>query len=169
MSRFSIVVADRVRARFFAVDPPPAHRPESDPPKLREVEALTDSEGALKGNELFANARSGTNRAPGGREFEYDDHRERHRQEVERRFAARIAKTLATFVRSRALEKLVIAAEPRMLGLLRHELNGKLNGVELHELAENLSGMTPEQIQSALSRTGALPDSRALRATSSRN
>jgi protein required for attachment to host cells len=158
MSRTCVVVADRVRARFFVVDPPPEHRPAGEPCKLREVEALTDSEGALKGNDVFSNRRSGTNRSPGGTEFEYDDHRLRHREEVERRFAKRIAQALGTLVRGRSAEKLVLAAEPRMLGLLRPELNGhSLGGADLIELPENLSNKTPEQIQSALARRGVLP------------
>lgn len=157
-SRSCIVVADRARARLFVVDAPPPNR---SLPKLREVEALTDSEGALKGSAVFSNTRSGTNRSPSGAEFEYDDHRVRHRDEVERRFARRIADAISSWVRQRATTKLVLAAEPRLLGLLREEMLARnLNGAELEDVAENLSGMTPEQIASALSRRGLMPSAR---------
>jgi protein required for attachment to host cells len=140
------------------VEPPPPHRPAGEPSRLREVQALTDSEGALKGNDVFSNSRSGTNRSPGGGQFEYDDHRASHRHEVERRFSKRIAEALRAIVQSRATEVLVLAAEPHMLGLLRAQLDGAaLGGTELRELSENLSAQTAEQIQFVLSRHGVLP------------
>jgi protein required for attachment to host cells len=157
-SRSCVVVADRARARLFVVDPPPPNR---SLPKLREVEALTDSEGALKGGAVFSNTRSGTNRSPSGAEFEYDDHRERHRDEVERRFARRIADAISSWVRERSTTRLVLAAEPRLLGLLREEMLARdLNGAELEDLDENLSGKTPEQIANALARRGLMPFAR---------
>lgn len=157
MPRTCVVVADRARARFFMVEPAPEHRPASDPPKLREFETLTDAEGQMKGNEIFSNTRSGGTRAP-ARNHEYDDHRQGHLREVERQFAKRVTETIGVVVRDRAPEKLVIAADPRMLGLLRTAMTRNLtNGTEVVELPEDLSGHTPERIQSALARRGALP------------
>jgi protein required for attachment to host cells len=134
------------------VESPPEHRAAMDPPRLREFETLKDAEGSMKGNEIFSNTRSGTT----GRN-EYDDHREGHRQEVERQFAKRVAETIGVAVRERAPQKLVIAADPRMLGLLRTSMSkGLTNGTEVLELPEDLSRHTPEGIQSALAKRGAI-------------
>jgi protein required for attachment to host cells len=131
-----------------------------DPPRLREFETLKDAEGSMKGNEIFSNTRSGTaGRTPGtgGGRTEYDDHREGHRQEVERQFAKRVAETIGVAVRERSPHKLVIAADPRMLGLLRTSMSkGLTNGTEVLELPEDLSRHTPEGIQSALAKRGAI-------------
>jgi hypothetical protein len=55
----------------------------------------------------------------------------------------------------------VLAAEPRLLGLLREEMLARdLNGAELEDLDENLSGKTPEQIANALARRGLMPFAR---------
>src|SRR5688572_21471887 len=110
MPRTCVVVADRARARFFMVESPPEHRAAMDPPRLREFETLKDAEGSMKGNEIFSNTRSGTaGRTPGtgGGRTEYDDHREGHRQEVERQFAKRVAETIGVAVRERSPHKLV--------------------------------------------------------------
>ncbi|HKY36692.1 MAG TPA: host attachment protein [Polyangiaceae bacterium] len=89
--------------------------------ELQELEDLTDPQGELTGNELFSSTRSGTNRSPHGANFEYDDHRERHREEAERRFAKRIALTTKQLVARESASRLVLAVEPHMLGILRQD------------------------------------------------
>jgi protein required for attachment to host cells len=142
---------------MFVLELVPRHEPAKELAKLREVEVLTDPEGSMKGNEMFSETRSGSDRAPGGARYAYDDHRESHRDEVERRFAKRIAESIAELARSRSAERLVLSADPRLLGLLRKSMNGTLpNGTELIELPEDLSGQSPERIQATLVRRGAL-------------
>lgn len=154
--RTCILVADRARARFFVLGTPPEHRP-ADAARLLELETLVDPEGELTGKDLFSDSHSGTNHAGSGASYEYDDHRERHRREVERRFAKRVALAAADFARNHGAEKLVLAAEPQMLGMLRPILPTALpKGVTLFELARDLSWHTPEHIQSTLSQHGAL-------------
>ncbi|HWA72591.1 MAG TPA: host attachment protein [Polyangiaceae bacterium] len=159
MSRTCILVADRARARFLVPERLRQSAPFADAVRLRELQALVDPEGEMTGNEVFSNTRSGSNRAPRGATFEYDDHRTRHREEVERRFAAQIAEKLADFVRERGPEKVVLVVEPRMLGLLRPRLWGKLPAaIETFELPEDLSWHAPSQIQAVLKQHGALSD-----------
>jgi len=113
---------------------------------------MKDAEGSMKGNEIYSNTRSGST----GRN-EYDDHRDSHRQQVEKQFAKRVAESIGVAVRERAPQKLVIAADPRMLGLLRGSMTKALtNGTEVLELSEDLSRHTPEGIQSALAKRGAI-------------
>lgn len=159
MARTCILVADRARARFLIPERLREGAPFAETIRLRELDALVDPEGEMTGNEVFSNTRSGTNRAPRGATYEYDDHRARHREEVERRFARRVADRLADFVREWEVEKLVLAVQPHMLGLLRPVLSEKLPaGVETIELPEDLSWHAPPQIQAALKRHGALVD-----------
>jgi protein required for attachment to host cells len=135
---------------------PPDHRPR-DAERLIELETLVDPEGELTGRELFTEAHSGTNHAGSGASYEYDDHRERHRREVERRFAKRVALAAGDFARAHGAQKLVLAAEPQMLGMLRQVLPSNLpREVALVELARDLSWHTPEHIQRALAEHGAL-------------
>lgn len=158
MPRTCVVVADRARARMFVLDSVQRHEPAKDVEKLREIEVLTDPEGSLKGKDVFSDSRTGGDRGAGGAHGHgYDDHRDSHRDEVERRFAKRIADSVAEFARARAAEKLVLTADPRLLGLLRKSMQGTLpNGTELIELPEDLSKQSPERIQATLTRRGAL-------------
>lgn len=154
-----ILVADRARARFFVLQAPPEHRP-GDAQRLSEQETLVDPEGELTGQETFTDSHSGTNHAGSGASYEYDEHREGHRREVERRFAKRVAAAADVFTRDHDAQKLVLVAEPRMLGVLRHALPTTLpREVTLVELARDLSWHTPQHIQTVLVQDGVLsPD-----------
>lgn len=153
-----VVVADRARARLF-VSAPSAERAgvDSRGQELIEVEALTDPEGELTGKQLFSSTRSGSNRSPHGAAFEYDDHRQGHRNEEERRFAKRIADAVRARVETVRPNKLILAIEPQLLGILRQALNGRLQqSLEVVELAKDFSWHTPQHVQAALERCGAL-------------
>lgn len=153
MLKTCVVVADRARARLFVTEKQPEHRPQTSF-RLAELEALANPEGELTGAELFSDIRSGSNRTPAGARFAYDDHRERHRHELERRFARHIAASLVEFVQRTQASRVVLAADPHMLGLLRRQLSNRLPGVTMTELAEDLSWHSLEHIQSALNRHG---------------
>jgi protein required for attachment to host cells len=156
-----VVVGDRSRARLFVSVPAPerlgATAGGSD---LLEVEALTDPEGELKDGELFS-TRGGSNRSPHGAKFGYDDHRQRHRDEEERRFARRVADAVLARFRSEEAARLVVAVEPRLLGLLRRELKGKLQaGVEVIEVAKDFSWHDAAHVRDALLRFGVMSAAR---------
>lgn len=151
-----VVVADRARARFFILT-----NQEGQPPnrsrRLEELETLVDSEAELRGTDAFSNTRSGSNRAPHGAAFEYDDHRDRHQEEVARRFARRIAPEIAELSGRLAAGKVILVAEPHFLGLLRPLLSHAFDaGTALVDIAADLSWHTPEHILSVLHRRGAL-------------
>jgi protein required for attachment to host cells len=153
-----VVVADRSRARLF-ISIPSAERNgvESRGQELLEIEALIDPEGELSGQQLFSSTRSGSNRSPHGAAFAYDDHRQGHRNEEERRFAKRIAETVRERLRTERPDKLILAIEPQLLGLLRQALNGQLKqSLEVVELAKDFSWHTPRHVQEALERCGAM-------------
>jgi protein required for attachment to host cells len=134
MFKTCVVVADRARARLF-VTAAGAERQGTVPSiDLVELEALTDNEGQV-----------GTY-----------EHRERHKEEQERRFAKRIAGAVRELMAREEAPRLVLAIEPHMLGLLRAQLNGSLGSTELIELAKDFSWHTPEHILDALKRHGAV-------------
>lgn len=153
-----VVVADRARARLF-VGAPSAQRAGVDSRGLElvEVEALTDPEGELTGQQLFSSTRSGSNRSPHGATFEYDDHRQGHRDEEERRFAKRIAEAVRARIEADRPDKLILAVEPQLLGILRPALQGQLRqSLEVVELPKDFSWHTPQHVQAALERCGAM-------------
>jgi protein required for attachment to host cells len=152
-----VIVADRSRARLFSTVAAPERHGASPGENLEELESLTDPEGEQTGEQLFSNTRSGTNRSPHGAQFEYDDHRERHRDEQARRFAKRIAQAILSYVARENPKRLVLAVQARMLGLLRHALEGQLDtSLELSEVARDLSKHSARHIHEALARCGAL-------------
>ncbi len=153
-----VVVADRARARFF-VSVPSAERKgvPIQGQELTEIEALTDPQGELTGQQLFSSTRSGSNRSPHGATFEYDDRRQSHRDEQERRFAKRIADALRSQLLTQRPDKLILAVEPRLLGILRLALHGQLQQpLEVVELAKDFSWHDPAHVQDVLERCGAM-------------
>lgn len=154
MLKDCVVVADRARARLLVTEMTPERGVAEF--ALTELEALTNPEGEMTGNEVFSNTRSGTSRAPSGNEYQYDDHRDSHREEVSRRFANEIADRVLSWVRTEHPARLILAAEHRMLGLLRKRLVDELpSEVPVFELAKELSWHTPDRIQATLLRHGA--------------
>jgi protein required for attachment to host cells len=157
MTKWCIMVADGSRARLFTAE---FHAGESAA-ALKEREDLVSLERNLTGREIFANVKSGRNReARNAQAHGYDDHRTRHREEMERKFSKQIAAATATIVKKHASDWLVIVAEPRLLGLLRKPLDAKLpKGLPRIELREDLSWHALPQIRRVLERRGVLPAS----------
>ena|SRR5688572_9855316 len=155
MAKTCVVVADRARARFFLTEDTPGHHPEHAF-KLVEIEALANPQGELTGMDLFANTRSGTTHAPDGARYEYDDHREAHSEEVERRFAKQLSAAIVRTVRTVSPVRIILAVEPHMLGLLRRELPSAVPSVlTFLEMPVELSWRTPEHIRRVLEKRGA--------------
>jgi protein required for attachment to host cells len=153
-----VLVADRARARLFVSAPSPERAGVSSRgEELVEIESLTDPDGELTGKQLFSSTRSGSNRSPHGATFEYDDRRQGHRDEEERRFAKRIAEAVRRRVEAERPNKLILAVEPQLLGMLRQALNGGVqSSLEVVELAKDFSWHSPQHVQAALERCGAL-------------
>ena len=62
------------------------------------------------------------------------------------RFARRLALRLERLVRSERIERLVLIAEPRFLGLLRDQLPGPIRHVVTREVPRNLTTAVPQTI-----------------------
>ena len=159
MRRIGVLVADSARCRLFSVKTVDNDNFDLET-SLSEALDLANPEANLSGQEVFSNTKSGRNRAPGGGPAHgYDDHRDHHHTEMLRRFARAIADGAQKLVRDHELVKLIVIAEPRMLGVLRPELKSMLMGLVLEELPEDLSTRSAPQITRRLAERGLLPES----------
>ncbi len=141
-----IVVADRARARLFTVvsDEAP-HR------KLKLVEQL-----ALVNPETQTRGRSGAGRVKSERNTNRQAgpvhpigaERERHRLEHERRFGAEIVEHAARLVTNWSEGRMLLIAEPRLLGLMRERLRRALkSAVKLEQLGRDYSGLSTAELE----------------------
>jgi hypothetical protein len=154
MTRTLIVVADDARARFFRPELVPRSLT-GDVCRLQELAGLVNPEGELKGTELFSEARSGQIRAPRGPNFGYDDRREGHFREIERRFVREVVRMTAQLLQRQFAEELILVVAPRLLGVLRGPIAAVVPaGVRVTELAAEMSAQAPERIREFLLRRG---------------
>lgn len=157
MNEYCVVVANASRARFFSLEPVNVPEVESGP-RLIEHSDLVNPEAALSGRETWSDTRSGGNAAPGGGpSHRYDDHRERHVQEIGRRFARQVAGAALDMTRQRRAGCLVVVAAGRMLGYLRPELETPAPRVEIREAVKDLTTLNAQEIRDHLIASGVLP------------
>ncbi len=155
---YCIVVADGSRARFFTLEQPGIPELEGGP-DLTEQRDLVNPEKEQRSRDIFSNLKSGRHQGPaGGPGHDYDDHRGRHVDEIERRFARRLSAEISDFARERRVEQLVLVADPRMLGFLRNALGSRLqSGMQIAELTRDLSSLTAPRIHARLADAGLVP------------
>ncbi len=158
MIQYSVVVAAGARARFFTLEAVDFPEVQSGP-RLVEHTGLVNPERNAPERTLWSANKTGRNRAPGGGPAHgYDDHRSQHEDEFERRFARNIAEHAARMARVNHTHHVVLVAQNRMLGFLRSALDPLIKaGVELHELAKDLSKLSPTELHEHLSRDRLLP------------
>lgn len=158
MSDYCVVVVDNSRARFFTLEEPDVPEIESGP-NLVERSDLTNPEAVMTGRETWSDVRSGRNTARGGGPAHgYDDHRDSHDDEVNRRFARRVAERAHNFARRNRVKVLVLVAANRMLGFLRETIsvpNGR--NIEIREAAKDLSRLSAHEIHRNLGNSRLLP------------
>src|SRR5690606_1804140 len=153
MNHNCVVVAGGSRARFFTLREPEFPEMESGP-NLHEAADLVSPEKDMPGSDLWTNLTSGRNRGGGGSTAHgYDDHRSQHQDEVDRRFARNIARQASRLIQDHATRELVLVAQKRVLGFLRNELDALVkSGVEIRELAKDLSKLSPLELHEHLAR-----------------
>jgi protein required for attachment to host cells len=154
-----VVVADAARARVLVLDVEQdggitvtsdlVEVAEITNPTLRarNVDVLSDSGGGRRGG-----ASTPLHGTP--------DHRDQHRREVERHFAAQIAEEAAAIWSRYPSCELVVVASPVMLGLLRPAIERKIgptDRIELHELARDLTKLAGPKLHDQLADAGLVP------------
>jgi len=153
MSDYCVVVADGARARLFSLRE--ASAPGAGGPNLVEISDLTNPDLAaevLRGDERSGHSVASASSGSHG----FEDHRERHRSESERRFAKRIVTEAAQVVGRERAGSLVLAAEAQMLSHLREALNLPAT-VRVREVAKDLVKLTPHELYAHLAADNALP------------
>ncbi|MFB9868686.1 host attachment protein [Vreelandella sulfidaeris] len=135
-----IVVADAARARIFT----------RDGMTLTEQESLVHAAGRLHEGDLITDQRgdvqesmSSTSRSSG-----QEDVASQHENEL---FAKEVASHLYSARVDNRLEKLIVVAPPKFLGLLRDKLDGPTQKLVIHSLSKDLSKASLNDIQHAVS------------------
>lgn len=156
MHETGIIVVDRSRARFITVV---AGDPDLEGgPKLEERRDLVNPSAELSERELYSDRSGSLHGSPSGAAHASDDHRARHTEEAERRFAGSVIDEARRFAVEYGLTRIVLLAGPRLLGTLRSKLDRSgFRDVEIVELEESFASQPLQKIRDALSRRGILP------------
>jgi protein required for attachment to host cells len=158
MSAFTVVVTNTTCARFFALEDASVPEMESSP-KLIEQYCILNPREEKSESKRLGSSTSGRNRASSGGSYAFDDHRAKHETETLRRFAKQVVTDAVKLTRRQdAGHSLVLAAEKRILGLIRDELRSKkTNGLIIKEAVGDLAGESPMKIQELLARRSLIP------------
>jgi protein required for attachment to host cells len=157
MDHTLVAVLDGTRARFLTLEPAEFPDLESGP-NLVEQDALLNEVNELQGQDLWSTTKTGRHKGTGGQSHSYDDHRQNHRVEFERKFATQISAKIADLAQSHRSEQVVIAAEPQILGLMRESLGSVLpRHLRVDELAKDVCQLKPQDLHHYLASKGVLP------------
>ena len=157
MAKFAVAVINGTSARLFTLDSAARSEYESSP-NLSEHEGLSDSTKELHGQELWANTKTGRNRGTSGQAHSYDDHRQNHELEFERRFAHKISSAMLNLIKTHQAKQLILVAEPQILGMMREAMTDKLfKTLNLAEVAKDICHFNGHQIHDYLAKKELLP------------
>ncbi|OGA44656.1 MAG: hypothetical protein A3G24_08185 [Betaproteobacteria bacterium RIFCSPLOWO2_12_FULL_62_13] len=146
MPNTCIVVADGARARLFTVVTEDSPRRRL---KLVEHQALVNPRARAHGESSVSQVKSerNTNRQAGP-VHPIGAAREQHRLEHERRFGAEIVHCATALVSGWRGGRLILIAEPRLLGLMRERLRRALDSaIKLEQLAKDYSGLSTAELE----------------------
>lgn len=158
MSDYCVAVANGARARFFVLQP--AQHPDVEPgPDLIELTDLANPEHELPGREVWSNLKAGRNSTPGGGQAHgYDDHRDQHEEEVDRRFVHQIVQELNKHVERHDARHVILVASKSILGLLRESIGTTIKtSVDVREIAKDLSRLSASALHERLADEELLP------------
>jgi protein required for attachment to host cells len=157
MSDFLVAVINGTRARFLTLEE--AQFPECESgPNLVEHRDILNLAKEMRGQELWANVKTGRNQGAGGQAHGYDDHRENHLSEFGRRFAQAIAAEIVNLSQVHHPQHLLLVAEPQILGMLRETLAAALpKNFNIQELTKDLCKLKPQELHEYLATKNLLP------------
>jgi len=148
MANCFVITADGARARMFVLEKDTALQSGS---RLIEKIDLINTDYTARGTDAPGVRTERNTSRQSGPMHPQDAERGRHRIEVERRFAREIAAHASAMMQAKGAGKLIVVAEPRMLGLLRRPLRvaaGKRAAID--ELARNHTHLTPSRLHRRL-------------------
>ncbi len=157
---YCVIAADAGRARILTLDVgSPAE--EQAATHLIEVADLANPARRTRDSDLFSDTRPGLRREGAhGPSHAVDDGRDRQREESDKKFAELVAEQAEAAWSKFAACHIVVAAPPKMLGILRPVVARHKIGptrCEVHELDRDLSRLAPPALHDALAEAGLLP------------
>ncbi|GAB4367471.1 MAG: host attachment protein [Elainellaceae cyanobacterium] len=158
MSKMLVAVVDSTKARFLALEPVefPEERRGSH---LVELNSLTNPFNEAQGQDLWSSTKTGRNLGAGAQAHSYDDHRESHMVEFERRFAKAIATHIVNLVHKNTIQQLILVAEPQILRFIREAIAASaLPHLQINESTKNLCNLKPPELQRYLAKQGLIPE-----------
>ncbi|AFY75788.1 MAG: host attachment protein [Hydrococcus sp. C42_A2020_068] len=157
MNQSVVAVIDGTKARFFILEQ--AEVPEyQSGPNLVEKDSLANTANELHGKDLWSTTKTGRNRGAAGQAHGYDDHRQNHLNEFERSFAKEIVNKIVELTQAYHAQKLLLVAEPQILGLLREAIAPHLpKHLKIQELAKDLCKLKPLELHQYLADKELLP------------
>jgi len=158
MSDYCVIVTGGTHARFFTLEPVEFPELESGP-RLIECGKIVNPEKEIAGRDLYADSKMGRGHAPhGGPAHGYDDHRSKHDEEFDRRFARKVLKRASSIAQANQARYVVLVAPANMLGLLRQELDIiRKGGIKVHILTKDMVKFPPKKIHDHLAKVQVLP------------
>jgi protein required for attachment to host cells len=162
MDNICVVVADARRARIFLLQERAAPRA---PYRLTERGTLSNMSLRARGRSVTGRVRTETNtNRQAGPVHPMGAQRERHRIDLQRRFATAIARRAAALARNWATGSVVLVADPRMLGFLRSAVRSALKpAIRVKELAKDYARLTVSRLLDHLAADGIVPAGRGSR------
>lgn len=157
MSPVLIIVTDGTKARFFDVEATENLQGELRL-QLVEREPVLNLNHRLLGQDLWSGAESQAGYQGGkGQTHSYDDHRRDHEVEFERRFVQAIASQVLSQHQTEPIQRLLLVAESRVLGLLRDGLIPTLpKTMKVSEVSKNLCQLNLHELRDYLLAKGVL-------------
>jgi len=157
MSDYLIVVVNRALARFFTLEPVKFPKLESGPRLKPHAEIVNADIKSAK--DIFTDSKTGRGAAPqGGGVHGYDDKRDKHLDELRRRFATRVLKRIQKQRKSEGAGTVILAASARMRRFLYPEMEEQTRqGYRLHKLSKNMIKFTPQKVHEYLAGEGLVP------------
>lgn len=157
MNKYLVAVIDGAKARFLTLELIGTSIDESHC-HLVEHKGLLNPAKELQGKELWTTTKTGRNQGTGTQAHAYDDGRESHLNEYERRFAQAVADEIIEFTQRQAIQRLVLVSEPQMLGILRGSVIPLLPAIlNVQVIAKDLCKLKASEIHEYLARKKLLP------------
>ena len=161
MKQIAILSVDHSKARFYILKD--AERPnEQWSPVLSPVDEFInlhwleqEKESLSGGNRMsyHVGIAGNTNTVHG-----YDDHFDSHLLEIDKRFSREINTRIRSLLQEYSPEKLIIAADSKILGRLREQMGDEhRNKIHVDEVALNLCHLKPVEIHERLSQLSLIP------------
>ena len=157
MSDYLIVVVNRAQARFFTLEP--VEFPELESGPRLTIHTELENPEILGAQEMFTDSKIGRGAAPqGGGVHGYDDKRDKHLEELRRRFAVLVLEQIQKLARVERVRKVILAASARMRRFLYPDMETLTReGYRVCKLSKNIINLSLQKIHEYLAKDGLVP------------